>query len=153
MSQHHHHDLNQRVAVAVLVSALVVGRTGWFWLDAVTAIGVGAAVIWSAVDLLREAIALNLDATPRHINLAEVKQLLTGLPGVESVEAVHIWGLSTSRTALTAHLVVDVSCFESSAQQHPQQLIQQAQSALAGMGIRKSTLQLETSHHHCGESR
>jgi len=159
----HHHDLNQRaavlhlltdaaVSVAVLVSALVVGLTGWFWLDAITAIGVGAAVIWSAVDLLREAIALNLDATPRHINLAEVKQLLTALPGVESVEAPHIWGLSTSRTALTAHLVVDVSCFESSAQ-HPQQLIQQAQSALAGVGIRKSTLQLETSHHHCGESR
>lgn len=78
----HHHDLNQRaavlhlltdaaVSVAVLFSALVVGATGWLWLDAVTAIGVGAAVIWSALGLLREAIALNLDAAPRYVDLLQ----------------------------------------------------------------------------------
>jgi cobalt-zinc-cadmium efflux system protein len=93
--------------VAVLASALLVGATGWFWLDALTAIGVGAAVIWSALALLREALALNLDAAPRHVDLARVEQALASLPAVQAVEELHVWGLSTSRIALTAHLRIN----------------------------------------------
>ena len=155
----HHHDLNQRaavlhlltdaaVSVAVLLSAIAVGFTGWFWLDAITAIGVGVAVIWSALDLLREAIALNLDGAPRHINLAQVQASLLALPAVQSVEALHIWCLSTSRTALTAHLVIDPAALTAS-QLSQEQLISQAQAALANLAIHKTTLQVETSHQRC----
>ena len=158
-----HHDLNQRaavlhlltdaaVSVAVLISALLVEVTGWIWLDALTAIGVGAVVIWSALDLLREAIALNLDGAPSHINLIEVNATLLALPAVETVEALHIWSLSTSRTALTAHLVIDPPALAAS-QLSQEQLIHQAQEALAALGIGKTTLQLETTHHRCGEHR
>ena len=143
----HQHDLNQRaavlhlltdaaVSVAVLISAVVVGITGWLWLDAVTAIGVGLAVIVSAVGLLREAIALNLDAAPRHINLAAVETALLELPGVAAVEDLHVWGLSTSRTALTAHLRLRDPAVAADA------LLAQAQQALAALGIRKTTIQL-----------
>jgi cobalt-zinc-cadmium efflux system protein len=156
-----HHDLNQRaavlhlltdaaVSVAVLISALLVEVTGWIWLDALTAIGVGAVVIWSALDLLREAIALNLDGAPSHINLIEVNATLLALPAVEAVEALHIWSLSTSRTALTAHLVIDAAALATS-QLSQEQLIHQAQDALAALGIGKTTLQLETTHHRRGE--
>jgi cobalt-zinc-cadmium efflux system protein len=154
----HHHDLNQRAAVlhlltdaavslAVLISALLVGLTGWLWLDAATAIGVGAVVIGSAVGLLREAIALNLDAVPRHVDLPQVQAVLGGLPGVRAVEELHVWGLSTSRTALTAHLVIDPVLL---AQRNlsGDQLLARARAALAELGIRKSTLQLEESHDH-----
>ena len=151
----HHHDLNQRaavlhlltdaaVSVAVLVSALVVGATGWLWLDAVTAIGVGAAVIWSALGLLREAIALNLDAAPRNVDLLQVEQALASLPGVLELEELHVWGLSTSRTALTAHVVIDPQRLASQALSRDQ-LLGLARTRLAELGIRKSTLQLETS--------
>ena len=143
----HQHDLNQRaavlhlltdaaVSVAVLISAVVVGITGWLWLDAVTAIGVGLAVIVSAVGLLREAIALNLDAAPRHINLAAVETALLELPGVAAVEDLHVWGLSTSRTALTAHLRLRDPAVAADA------LLAEAQQALAALGIRKTTIQL-----------
>ena len=143
----HQHDLNQRaavlhlltdaaVSVAVLISAVVVGVTGWLWLDAVTAIGVGLAVIVSAVGLLREAIALNLDAAPRHINLAAVETALLELPGVAAVEDLHVWGLSTSRTALTAHLRLRDPAVAADA------LLAEAQQALAALGIRKTTIQL-----------
>ena len=151
----HHHDLNQRaavlhlltdaaVSVAVLVSALVVGATGWLWLDAVTAIGVGAAVIWSALGLLREAIALNLDAAPRHVDLIQVELALASLPAVLEVEELHVWGLSTSRTALTAHVVIDPQRLELETISRDQ-LLNLARARLAELGIRKSTLQLETS--------
>jgi len=142
----HHHDLNQRaavlhlltdaaVSVAVLISALVVGATGWLWLDSATAMGVGAAVIWSAWGLLGDALALNLDAVPSGIDLDQVEALLLGLPGVHAVEELHVWGLSTSRAALTAHLVVE----------SPDQsdLLPLARERLAAIGIRKTTLQLD----------
>lgn len=152
--QGHEHDLNQRaavlhlltdaaVSVAVLLSALLVGLTGWLWLDAVTAIGVGAAVIWSAVGLLREAIALNLDAVPQGVDLGAVETLLQRLPGVLAVEELHVWGLSTSRTALTAHLRIDAPQLKTEGL-NPDQLLKLAQQQLAELGIRKSTLQLQT---------
>jgi cobalt-zinc-cadmium efflux system protein len=154
----HQHDLNQRaavlhlltdaaVSVVVLVSALLVGLTGWVWLDALAAIGVGGAVIWSALGLLREAIALNLDAVPRGIDLGAVKTSLRQLPGVLSVEDLHVWGLSTSRSALTAHLVIDPAAL-AAGQLSGDQLLALARNALAEAGIRKSTLQLEESHQH-----
>lgn len=149
----HHHDLNQRaavlhlltdaaVSVAVLFSALIVAATGWVRLDAVVAIGVGAIVIWSAWGLLREAIALSLDAAPRHIDLARLEAVLTGLPGVQQVEELHVWGLSTSRTALTAHLRLDPEQLNSEALSRDQ-LLALARERLQALGIRKSTLQLE----------
>ena len=150
----HHHDLNQRaavlhlltdaaVSVAVLVSALVVGATGWLRLDAVTAIAVGAAVIWSAWGLLREAIALNLDAAPRHVDLGRVEQALATLPAVLEVEELHVWGLRTARTALTAHVVIDPERLAAETLSRDQ-LLALARTRLADLGIRKSTLQLET---------
>jgi cobalt-zinc-cadmium efflux system protein len=152
----HHHDLNQRaavlhlltdaaVSVAVLLSALVVGATGWLWLDALTAIGVGGAVIWSALGLLREAIALNLDAAPKHVDLNQVEQALVSLPGVIELEDLHVWGLSTSRTALTAHVVIDPQQLEAGGLSRDDLLIL-AQERLAELGLRRSTLQLKTGH-------
>ena len=150
----HQHDLNQRaavlhlltdaaVSVAVLFSALVVGATGWLWLDAVTAIGVGGAVIWSALGLLREALALSLDAAPRHVDLAQVEQALASLPAVQQIAELHVWGLSTSRTALTAHLVLDPDRLGREALSRDE-LLAQARQRLAELGIHKSTLQLDT---------
>ena len=131
------------VSVAVLLSALLVGFTGWLWLDAVTAIGVGAAVIWSASGLLREAVALNLDAAPRHVDLTQVEACLAALPGVLDVEELHVWGLSTSRTALTSHLLIDPAQLAGQ-RLEPNDLLALAHERLAAMGIRKCTLQLET---------
>ena len=149
----HHHDLNQRaavlhlltdaaVSVAVLLSALLVGLTRWLWLDAATAIAVGVVVIWSAVGLLREAIALNLDAAPSHVDLTRVEATLAALPGVLAVEELHVWGLSTSRTALTSHLLIDVAALAGE-RLDPNDLLALARERLASLGIRTCTLQLE----------
>ncbi|WP_411872019.1 cation diffusion facilitator family transporter [Vulcanococcus limneticus] len=151
---HHHHDLNQRaavlhlltdaaVSVAVLVSALLVASTGWLWLDALTAMGVGAAVIWSAWGLLVEAIAVNLDAVPRHIELERVRQVLLDLPGVVAVEQLHVWGVSSSRTALTAHIQYQIQPGLDA-----DQVLAQARHRLSDLGIRKSTVQLEAAESH-----
>lgn len=144
----HHHDLNRRAAVvhlltdaavsaAVLVSAVLVGLLGWMWLDAATAIGVGLAVAWSGWELLGEALSASLDAVPRDINLAAVEAALRSLPGVENVHHLHVWGMSTSRTALTAHLSRPIAGGDDG------DLLLLAQQRLADLGITHSTIQIE----------
>jgi cobalt-zinc-cadmium efflux system protein len=147
----HQHDLNRRaavlhlltdaaVSVAVLISALLVGLTGWLWLDALTALAVGLVVMVSAWGLLNEAIALNLDAAPAHIPLDQVRQALLELPGVLAVEELHVWGMSTSRTVLTAHLRCRATGGPNAAE-----LLDQARERLAKLGILKSTIQIDRS--------
>ncbi|KEF42563.1 MAG: cation transporter [Cyanobium sp. CACIAM 14] len=142
------HDLNRRAAVvhlltdaavsaAVLASTLLVGLLGWFWLDAVTAIGVGLAVAWSGWELMREAFTAALDAVPPGIELAEVDAALRSLPGVEDVHHLHVWGMSTSQTALTAHVSRRIGSLDD------MELLHRAKARLAELGIAHSTIQLE----------
>jgi cobalt-zinc-cadmium efflux system protein len=144
----HSHDLNRRAAVvhlltdaavsaAVLVSALVVSFTGWNSFDAITAIGVGLAVAWSGWSLLREAMAVALDAVPQGIDPGAVDQVLRSLPGVVEVHHLHVWGMSTSQNALTAHLRREVGAIDD------MELLHLAKQRLAELGIAHSTLQLE----------
>ncbi|MCS5699259.1 cation diffusion facilitator family transporter [Cyanobium sp. FGCU-52] len=145
----HHHDLNQRaavlhlltdaaVSVAVLASTLLVGATGWLQLDALTAFGVGAVVMASAWSLLREAIAVNLDAAPRGIDVERVRAALLALPGVVAVPELHIWGVSTSRTALTAHVLRQADAADDA-----NAFLEEARRCVGELGIRKSTLEVE----------
>ena len=142
------HDLNRQAAVvhlltdaavsaAVLVAALIVGATGWNWLDAATGIGVGLAVAWSGFELLRQAMGISLDAVPEGIELAEVEATLRDLPGVLNVHHLHVWGLSTSQSALTAHVVRRPGSVDDLDWLH------QAKQQLAQLGIAHSTIQLE----------
>lgn len=142
------HDLNRRAAVvhlltdaavsaAVLVAALVVRATGWNWLDAATAIGVGLAVAWSGVEILLQATRIALDAVPEGIDIEAVQALLRGLPGVVDVHHLHVWAMSTSQNALTAHVVRQTPL------EDDLQLLHLAKQRLAELGIAHSTIQLE----------
>jgi cobalt-zinc-cadmium efflux system protein len=144
----HHHDLNRRAAVvhlltdavvsaAVLVSALLVSLTGWDRLDALTAIGVGLAVAWSGWTVLRESLIVALDAVPSGIDLREVEATLRSLPGVVDVHHLHVWAMSTSQNALTAHLRRPLGAVDD------MDLLHRAKRELAELGIAHSTLQLE----------
>jgi cobalt-zinc-cadmium efflux system protein len=144
----HSHDLNRRAAVvhlvsdalvslAVLLSALLVGLTGWHWLDPLTAIGVGIAVGYTGLVLIRDALVVLLDGIPSHIQPEQVRATLLALPGVVDVHHVHIWSLSTSQVALTAHV-----CRRDSGM-GDLELLHLAKDALAAIGVEHSTLQLE----------
>jgi cobalt-zinc-cadmium efflux system protein len=110
------HDLNIRgaflhmagdaaVSLGVLVAAFVIGQTGWLWLDPAASIAVAVAILWSGWGLMRDALNLALDAVPAGIDRPGVEAYLAGLSGVTEVHDLHIWGMSTTETALTVHLV------------------------------------------------
>jgi cobalt-zinc-cadmium efflux system protein len=115
------HDINIRgaflhmaadaaVSAAVVVSGLLIMRTGWLWLDPVTSLVIVAIILVGTWGLLRRSVNMALDRVPEHIPPAQVIAELEALPGVTRVHHLHIWSLSTTDTALTCHLVMPDGC-------------------------------------------
>lgn len=94
------------VSLAVVVSGFVLMKTGWLWVDPAISLLVSIVVLWGTWGLLREATSLAMDMVPDHIDPEDVRTYLASLPGVEAVHDLHIWAMSTTETALTAHLVL-----------------------------------------------
>jgi len=93
------------VALGVVIAGGVIMGTGWLWLDPAISLIVSAVLVVSTWGLLRDATNLALDAVPPGVDQAKVAAFLRNLPGVAEVHDLHIWGMSTTDTALTAHLV------------------------------------------------
>jgi len=93
------------VSAGVVVAGVAILVTGWAWVDPVVTLLIAAVILGSTWGLLRESVNLALHAVPEGIDPEAVEAYLTGLPGVTAVHDVHIWAMSTTETALTAHLV------------------------------------------------
>ena len=93
------------VSLGVVVAGLVIGLTGWLWLDPLVSLAIAAIILITTWSLLCESLDMALDAVPSGIDPAKVAAYLRGLPGVTDVHDLHIWAMSTTETALTAHLV------------------------------------------------
>ena len=93
------------VSAGVLAAAWLITLTGALWLDPVASLVISAVILVGSWRLLRDATALAMDAVPPAIDPAAVRDRLLGLPGVTEVHDLHIWALSTTSTAATAHLV------------------------------------------------
>jgi cobalt-zinc-cadmium efflux system protein len=94
------------VTVGVIVAALLIVLTGWRWLDPAVSLAIAAVVLVSTWGLLRDSVNLSLDAVPEGVDMREVEACLAGQPGVSGVHDLHVWAMSTTETALTAHLVL-----------------------------------------------
>jgi cobalt-zinc-cadmium efflux system protein len=110
------HDLNVKgaflhmaadaaISFGVVLAATLIGFTGWLWLDPATSLAIAAVIIVGSWGLLRDSVNLAMDAVPENIDQHEVEIYLRDLPGVIEIHDLHIWGLSTTETALTVHLV------------------------------------------------
>lgn len=101
-----HMAADAAVSAGVVLAGLGIGLTGWQWLDPVTSLLIVAVIIWSSWGLLKEAVALSLGGVPAGIETEAVENHLAALSGVSAVHDLHIWPMSTSETAMTAHLVM-----------------------------------------------
>jgi cobalt-zinc-cadmium efflux system protein len=93
------------VALGVVASGGLILLTKWQWIDPVMSLAIGGVIVFGTWSLMRESLDLALHAVPPSVNSAEVMRYLRQLPGVSEVHDLHIWGMSTTETALTAHLV------------------------------------------------
>lgn len=94
------------VSLGVVVAGLLINLTGKQWIDPVTSFFIIAVIIWGAWRLLTDSVNLALDAVPKHINLEKVRDFLLSQKGVENVHDLHVWAMSTTKVALTAHLIM-----------------------------------------------
>jgi len=142
-----HSDLNAKgaylhmmadaaVSIGVVIAGAVIMVTGWSILDPLVSIAIVAVILIGTWGLLKDSVNLALDAAPRSVDVAAVRAAFLALPGVSAVHDLHVWGLSTTETALTAHLVHDR--IDSAA------LLVEAQTlARSRFGVGHTTLQLE----------
>ncbi|WP_442755170.1 cation diffusion facilitator family transporter [Methylocystis sp. JAN1] len=131
------------VSLGVVAAALLIGCTGWLWLDPAVGVAVAVLIIWNGWGLMREALNLALDAVPAGVDPAAVEDYLSSLPGVTDVHDLHIWGMSTTETALTAHLV------RPSAEPDDKFLIEIAHELEARFAIGHATIQIERGDSEC----
>ncbi|MDE2370652.1 MAG: cation transporter [Burkholderiales bacterium] len=101
-----HMAADAAVSLGVVIAGAAMVYTHWYWLDPVLSLVIVAVVLWGTWGLLRQSVQLALAAVPPHIDVAAVTSYLGALPGVAEVHDLHIWGMSTTETALTAHLVM-----------------------------------------------
>ncbi len=94
------------VSAAVVVGGIIIFVTGMNWVDPLISLIVVAIIFWSTWGLLKESVSMTLAGVPSNIDAGEVQEYLENLPDVAAVHDVHIWPMSTSETALTAHLII-----------------------------------------------
>ena len=144
---HAHESLNLRGAylhvlgdllgsVAAVLAAVAVWSFGWLHADPLASIVMTALIIRGAWRLVREAVDVLLEATPRHIDAEAVRARMQQVPGVRDVHDLHVWTLTSGVVAMSAHAVAPES------REH-QQVLEQLHEAVGEFGIRHATIQLE----------
>jgi len=148
------HDLNLRgaylhmaadalVSLGVVIAAALFIWTGWTWLDPAISMVIAVVILLGTWDMLRHSLRLSLDGVPASIELDEVSDYLTTLPGVSAIHDLHIWAMSTSETALTVHLIMP------DGQPDDDFLCRIANALHDRFDIDHTTIQIETGEHQC----
>ncbi|MBW0006896.1 MAG: cation transporter [Sphingomonas sp.] len=144
------HDINIRgaylhmaadaaVSLAVVFAGLMIAWTGQRWVDPVMSLAVAVVILWGSIGLLKESVWMSLAGVPAGIDADQVEAALAALDGVEAVHDLHIWPLSTTETAVTAHIVTLQA-------DYPDQLLSRARAVLQSFKIEHCTLQVEREH-------
>lgn len=125
------------VSLGVVIAGLAILFTGFWWIDPLTSLAILAVIAWGTWGLARDSVKLGLNAAPANIDVDEVRAHLRALDGVEAVHDLHVWPMSTTETALTAHLVMP-------RQQGSDSFLREAARSLRDrFGIGHSTIQVE----------
>jgi len=101
-----HMAADAAVAAGVAIAGIAIAATGWLWLDPAVSLAVSLIIVYGTWDLVKQALGLALDAVPTGIDPARVHEYLSEVSGVTALHDLHIWGMSTTETALTCHLVM-----------------------------------------------
>ncbi|MBR5055645.1 MAG: cation transporter [Bacteroidales bacterium] len=156
LMRHQKNDINTRgaflhmaadtlVSVGVVVSGIVITLTGWTFIDPVIGIIIAIVILISTWELLSESVRMSIDAVPESIDFNEVTKAIEAVPGVSGVHHIHIWPISTTETALTAHLsVADGTDREA--------VVQAVKHVLREAGIHHATLETESEGCECKDA-
>ena len=151
-------DLNVRAAFmhllsdAIVSAALVIGGvviffTHLYWIDPALSLLVAFVILFSTWQLLRDSLRLSLDGVPGGIEIPKIRETIAGIDGVKDFHHIHIWAISTTENALTAHLCVD----RSASMEFIEKLKHKVKHELLHQNIQHATLEIETEDSPCDE--
>lgn len=130
------------VSIGVVISGIVMHYTGWTVIDPIVSLIIAVVILISTWELLSDSLRLAVDGIPDGVELQEIEQLIKASAHVKDTHHVHIWAISTTETALTAHIVIDdLSCWP--------YVSEHLKHTLAEHGISHATLEPETADSHC----
>lgn len=155
LMRHQKNDINTRgaflhmaadtlVSVGVVISGIVISLTGWTVIDPIVSVVIAVVILVSTWRLLSESVRMSIDAVPESVSPSEVLAEMLEVQGVSDVHHLHIWPISTTETALTAHIVLSEGA-------ESEEVVPEVKKHLKHCGISHATLETERKGHACGE--
>jgi len=152
------HDLNTKgaylhlltdamVSLGVVVAGLIIRFTNWYWLDGAVSIVVLIVILIGTWSLLTESFKLSMDAVPEGVDINNIEKIILKVNGVEDLHHMHIWAMSTTENALTAHLVLN----EQLNFDEKMKLVHKIKHELQHNKIQHATIELESAEMPCGD--
>jgi len=135
------------VSAALVIGGIIIFYTHLYWIDSALSLLVAIVILFSSWQLLRDSLRLSLDAVPEGIEVRKVKEIIAKMNGVKDFHHIHIWALSTTENALTAHLVVDRNC----KMDEVEKLKHSIKHELLHQNIQHATLEIELENSPCDE--
>ncbi|MBR1473561.1 MAG: cation transporter [Paludibacteraceae bacterium] len=132
------------VSAGVVISGIIIAFTGWYIIDPIISLVIALVILISTWELLHDSVRLALDGVPEDVDIDHLREHIVSIPHVEGVHHIHVWAMSTTENALTAHVVVDDM-------QHAHEAVQQIKQTLSHEGITHVTLETETQDDMCEE--
>lgn len=134
------------VSLGLVIGGIVMFYTHWFWIDSVLSFVVAVIILFSTWKLLKDSLRLSLDGVPENIHIHEIKEAAMNIAGVKGLHHIHIWAISTTENALTAHLVLeqDISI------QQENVIKQELKHELGHKNLQHITLETDRENIPCG---
>jgi cobalt-zinc-cadmium efflux system protein len=134
------------VSLGVVIGGLIIIYTGWNWIDPLISILILVVITTGTWSVLKKSVLLSMDAVPEHINPEDVRDYLKNLPGVTNVHDLHVWAMSTTEYALTAHLNIPEP------EANDNFLKETAEVLNTKFGISHTTIQIENDRAQYGDN-
>jgi cobalt-zinc-cadmium efflux system protein len=133
------------VSLGIVIGGILILYTNYFWIDSALSIIVALVILLSTWNLLKHSLRLSLDAVPADMNIDQVKTAAEKIPGVKNIHHIHLWAISTTRNALTAHVVVD----EKKTLPEIEAIKHKLKHELVHLNIQHATLEVEPEIENC----
>jgi cobalt-zinc-cadmium efflux system protein len=135
------------VSAGLVVGGIIIYFTHLYWIDAALSLIVAIIILFSTWQLLKDSLRLSLDGVPEGIEIKKIKGIVDGISGVKDFHHIHVWAISTTENALTAHMVVS----RNSDMAFIEDLKHKVKHELLHQNIQHATLEIEMENSPCGE--
>ena len=126
-------------SVGVIAAGLIIWRTGWYWVDPVASVLIGALIVVSAVRVLRSSLHILVEGVPEGMDIKHIGETMQAVPAVAEVHDLHVWSICSGRIALSSHIVLDNETLR-----RPSEVLMELKQQLsARYGIEHTTIQFE----------